>query len=146
MQAILIKQERKISLYHAYQQDLRDRAKAYDDLRKARASHEADNEQVITQIKAEKIAAAKQKQAEIEAKRKQAAEKAKDKAKKDSKQDDLSEQNDQSDQNKADKTNKDHKPQNSTAKPSKSKQKDEPKDHYIDPDKENKSSQDNESD
>lgn len=144
MQAILLKQERKISLYHAYQQDLRDRAKAYDDLRKARASHEADNEQVIAQIKAEKIAAEKQKQAELEAKRKQAAaEKAKDKAEKDSKQDDHTDQNDQSDQNKA---AKDHKPQNSTAKPSKSKQKDQPKDHYIDPDKENKSSQDNESD
>ena len=146
MQAILLKQEQKISLYHAYQQDLRDRAKAYDDLRKARASHEADNEQVIAQIKAEKIAAAKQKQAEIEAKRKQAAEKAKDKAKDDSKQDDHTDQNDQADQNKTDKTDKDHKPQNSTTKPSKSKQKNEPKDHYIDPDKENKSSQDDESD
>lgn len=144
MQAILLKQERKISLYHAYQQDLHDRAKAYDDLRKARASHEADNEQVIAQIKAEKIAAEKQKQAEIEAKRKQAAaEKAKDKAEDDSKQDDHTDQNDQSDQNK---TAKDHKPQNSTVKPSKSKQKDQPKDHYIDPDKENKSSQDSESD
>lgn len=147
MQAVLIKQERKISLYHAYQQDLRDRDKAYDDLRKARASHEADNEQVIAQIKDEKIAAEKQKQAEIEAKRKQKAEeKAKDKAENNADQDDHTDQNDKSDQDKTGKTAKDHKPQNSTAKPSKSKQKDQPKDHYIDPDKENKSNQDDESD
>lgn len=133
IQAVLTKQEQKINLYHSYQQDLSDKAKAYDDLRKARASHAANNEQVLAQIRAEKLAAEKQKEAEKKAKAE-----AEKKAKADTTQTDTDQDNDEQ-TTKPDKDKDQNKETTNQKKPAKTQGKDKPKDHYIDPDDETKS-------
>lgn len=123
---VLDSQEQKINTYNAYRQDLRDKDRAYEDLRKARETHAANNAQVIERQRQEKIAKEQQKAAE-EAERRRQEEQARQ---------------DQENQNKQDQnkdTNQGERPKddNSTSqKPHKQKPKKKPKDHFVDPDKE----------
>lgn len=131
IKTILNQQEHKIDLYNAYQKDLRDKDKAYEDLKKARATHAANNAQVIEQIRQEKIQKEQEQRAAEEEKRKEAE------AAKEAEKDKDSNTNDHTNDtntNKGGTTNSQHPKQNNK---SKTKPNKKPKDHYIDPDEDN---------
>lgn len=137
---ILTKQAQKINLYQAYKKDLRDKDQAYEDLRKARATHEANNAQVIEQIRQDKIAKERQKEAE-EAERRRQAEEEKQQQQKDNDDTDdndnsKSDNSDKNKESKSPKSSKSSKQKTNKQKSNDNKSKKKPKDHYIDPDSE----------
>lgn len=144
---ILTKQAQKINLYNAYKKDLRDKDQAYEDLRKARATHEANNAQVIEQIRQDKIAKERQKEAEEAERRRQAEEEKQQQQQKDNDDtdnDDDSKSNN-SDKNQTSKPSKSDKPKSNKQKANNNKPKKKPKDHYIDPDNDNYTDTNNDS-
>lgn len=133
---VLSKQEHKIDLYNSYKADMHQKEQAYEDLRKARIAHEENNAQAVEQIRQEKIAKEREKQEEAEAKRK--AEKEQKEAEKDKNSDDSSSDSDSSDK---DKDNSSSSSQGTDQSTTSKKNKNKPKDHYVDPDQDSKSSQ-----
>lgn len=134
IKTILAAQARKISAFKAYQQDLRDKEQAYEDLRKARQTHAANNAQVIEQIRQDKLEKERQKEAAAAERRRQAA------AEKAAKQKHDADDSESSDTDHDNQTghkapssspakNKNKKPVKKPTKPAK-----KPQDHYVDPD------------
>lgn len=136
IKTILAAQARKISAFKAYQQDLRDKEQAYEDLRKARQTHAANNAQVIEQIRQDKLEKQRQKEEAAAERKRQAEEEKAAKQKHDTDNSESNENdNDQTNKNSHKNSNnstakaKNKKPARKPAKPAK-----KPKDHYVDPD------------
>lgn len=153
IKAILNAQANKIQIYRDYQQDMRNKEQAYDELRKERMNHKADNDRVIEQERQAKLEKERQKQADEEAKRHQEeAEKRQKEQENQSNSDsasndnddnsndnnrDVHTNNDNSSKSKAkpekDKSNKNSKKKPPINKPNTDTDSESPKDHFIDP-------------
>lgn len=140
---VLATQEHKIALYKSYKNDLHNREQAYEDLRKARLTHKANNAQALEQIRQERLQ--KQREKEAAERAKQAAEN-NNNSQDNGSTDDNSSNNNSSTTTNNNQTHKAKKPaisSNNKKKPKvdQTKPSQKPEDHYIDPDDTDKSSQ-----